>query len=181
MTVKIALLVLAGLATAAPLLAPRSCTVGELACIGDQFAQCDASGSFVTTQCAAGTSCYELPVNGGTFVTCDTAEDAALRGAGAPGATSAAPPSSSTPATDVRSLSAQRGVLSRQSTDTPDAGLAAQALNKQYQTLSPDAPCSTGQLACVNGQFAQCNFGTYALTQCAEGTIVRVCDARSRC
>ena len=52
---------------------------------------------------------------------------------------------------------------------TLDNGLKAQALNAQFATLTADAPCTDGQNACVNGNFAQCVAGRFALTPCAGG------------
>ncbi|CAG8743335.1 14940_t:CDS:2, partial [Acaulospora colombiana] len=61
-----------------------ACTVGEVACIGDAFAQCPF-GTFITTPCAGGLKCRALPlVNSvGTSVTCTTDDDAARRFAAA--------------------------------------------------------------------------------------------------
>jgi len=49
-------------------------------------------------------------------------------------------------------------------------GQAAIALNQQFQTLAATASCTTGQQACINGGFALCAFGKYALEGCAPGT-----------
>lgn len=46
----------------------------------------------------------------------------------------------------------------------------AQALNAKFATLTPDSACTAGDQACVNGQFAQCVSGKFALTACAAGT-----------
>ena len=48
-------------------------------------------------------------------------------------------------------------------------GLDAQALNAQFQSLTASSPCTSGQNACVNGQFAQCVNGQFELTPCAGG------------
>ncbi|KAH9975209.1 hypothetical protein BJV74DRAFT_798804 [Russula compacta] len=48
-------------------------------------------------------------------------------------------------------------------------GQDAQALNQKFQTLTPDSPCTDGENACVNGQFAQCSGGKFALTTCSAG------------
>lgn len=56
------------------LTAGSPCTAGEIACMGDDLAQC-VSGAFITMPCAAGTVCRALPLvnSAGTSVTCDTA------------------------------------------------------------------------------------------------------------
>jgi hypothetical protein len=62
-------------------LTPAStCTAGEDACIGGQFAQCVGT-SFVSTPCGAGTECFALPLvnKPGTSVTCTTQSDAVTR------------------------------------------------------------------------------------------------------
>lgn len=46
----------------------------------------------------------------------------------------------------------------------------AEALNAKFATLSASSPCTSGQNACVNGQFAQCSNGKFALSPCAAGT-----------
>ncbi|KAF8201394.1 hypothetical protein BJ912DRAFT_843347, partial [Pholiota molesta] len=45
--------------------------------------------------------------------------------------------------------------------------LAAQQLNVQYATLSANASCTDGQLACITSQFAQCEAGAWVLTPCS--------------
>lgn len=49
-------------------------------------------------------------------------------------------------------------------------GQAAQALNAEFAGLSADSPCEAGQNACVDGGFAQCVGGSFAITQCAGGS-----------
>lgn len=46
-------------------------------------------------------------------------------------------------------------------------GQDAQALNRKFQTLTADSPCTAGENGCVNGQFAQCVGGKFQLTPCA--------------
>lgn len=43
-------------------------------------------------------------------------------------------------------------------------------MNNQFANLSPNTPCTDGQTACVQGSFAQCVGGKFALSQCAGGT-----------
>ncbi|KAI0291651.1 hypothetical protein B0F90DRAFT_1812095 [Multifurca ochricompacta] len=62
------------------LTADSSCTDGENACVGGNFAQC-VGGKFVTTACSASTTCVALPLvnKPGTSITCDTQADADAR------------------------------------------------------------------------------------------------------
>ncbi|KAL0948598.1 hypothetical protein HGRIS_011156 [Hohenbuehelia grisea] len=53
---------------------------------------------------------------------------------------------------------------------TLDNGKKAKALNASFASLTPDSPCSGTEPACVNGGFAQCVNGKFAITQCAGGT-----------
>jgi hypothetical protein len=48
-------------------------------------------------------------------------------------------------------------------------GKDAQALNQKFQGLTASSPCTAGEQACVNGQFAQCVAGKFSLTPCASG------------
>ncbi|KLO20291.1 hypothetical protein SCHPADRAFT_38915 [Schizopora paradoxa] len=48
-------------------------------------------------------------------------------------------------------------------------GLDAQQLNAQFETLTTASPCTDGTSACVNGQFAQCSGGKFALSSCSSG------------
>ncbi|KAF8556901.1 hypothetical protein OG21DRAFT_1520788 [Imleria badia] len=43
----------------------------------------------------------------------------------------------------------------------------AKLLNAEYASLTPNSPCTSGQNACVNGEFAQCVNGKYVLTACS--------------
>jgi cell division septation protein DedD len=43
-------------------------------------------------------------------------------------------------------------------------------LNNQFASLTANSPCTSGQSACVNGQFAQCVGSKFALSPCAAGT-----------
>ncbi|KAI0747092.1 hypothetical protein C8Q80DRAFT_1105924, partial [Daedaleopsis nitida] len=46
----------------------------------------------------------------------------------------------------------------------------AQALNAKFASLTASSSCTTGDQACVQGGFAQCTDGKFAVTQCAGGT-----------
>ncbi|KAF8515986.1 hypothetical protein BU17DRAFT_19550, partial [Hysterangium stoloniferum] len=48
-------------------------------------------------------------------------------------------------------------------------GKAAQALNKQFTSLTTSSSCTAGQNACVNNQFVQGVDGKFVLTRCAGG------------
>jgi len=63
--------------------------------------------------------------------------------------------------------------LSRRGVDAATAlsnGQLAQKQNSQFATLSADSSCTSGTNACVQGQFAQCANGKFAVTSCAAGT-----------
>ena len=46
-------------------------------------------------------------------------------------------------------------------------GKDAQALNRKFQSLTAASSCTSGESACVQGQFAQCVGGKFQLTLCA--------------
>jgi hypothetical protein len=52
---------------------------------------------------------------------------------------------------------------------TRQNGLDAKALNDKFATLTADSPCTDGEAACINGGFAQCVGGKFAVTGCAGG------------
>ncbi|EPQ58291.1 hypothetical protein GLOTRDRAFT_137034 [Gloeophyllum trabeum ATCC 11539] len=66
-------------------------------------------------------------------------------------------------------LLASAGPVDRRAAFTLANGQAAQNLNAHFATLTPDSPCTDGQNACINGQFAQCAGGKFAITGCAGG------------
>jgi len=47
-------------------------------------------------------------------------------------------------------------------------GQDAIALNQQFASLTPNSPCTAGEDACVNNQFAQCVNGKFVLQACAS-------------
>ncbi|KAN0138043.1 hypothetical protein V8E53_003932 [Lactarius tabidus] len=49
-------------------------------------------------------------------------------------------------------------------------GKDAQQLNEQFKTLTADSPCTDGQSACINGDFAQCVGGKFVTSPCSGGT-----------
>jgi len=58
-------------------------------------------------------------------------------------------------------------MIDRRAAFTLQNGKDAQALNKKFQTLTENSPCTTGETACVKGQLAQCAGGKFSLTPCA--------------
>jgi len=49
-------------------------------------------------------------------------------------------------------------------------GQQAQAQNQKFATLSASDACNHGDLGCIGGAFAQCNFGSWVTTPCGAGT-----------
>jgi len=50
-------------------------------------------------------------------------------------------------------------------------GKDAVALNDKFASLNANSQCTDGEDACINGQFAQCTGGKFALTTCGAGTV----------
>jgi hypothetical protein len=50
-------------------------------------------------------------------------------------------------------------------------GQDAIALNNEFKGLTGNSPCNSGDNACVNGQFAQCEGSKFVLTPCPSGTV----------
>lgn len=48
-------------------------------------------------------------------------------------------------------------------------GKDAQALNRKFASLSANAPCKSGENACINGAFAQCANSKWVTFPCAGG------------
>jgi hypothetical protein len=59
------------------------------------------------------------------------------------------------------------GPVDRRAAFTLQNGKDAQALNKKFQSLTASSSCTSGESACVQGQFAQCVGGKFQLTPCA--------------
>ncbi|KAH9038264.1 hypothetical protein EDB84DRAFT_1560385 [Lactarius hengduanensis] len=59
------------------------------------------------------------------------------------------------------------GVVNRRAAFTLQNGLDAQALNRKFQSLTPDSSCTDGENACVNGQLGQCVGGKFVLFSCS--------------
>jgi len=59
------------------------------------------------------------------------------------------------------------GPVDRRAAFTLQNGKDAQALNRKFQSLTADSPCTSGESACVQGQFAQCVGSKFQLTPCA--------------
>jgi hypothetical protein len=58
-------------------------------------------------------------------------------------------------------------VVDRRAAFSLKNGQDAQALNKKFQTLTPNSPCTSGEEACVNNQLAQCVGNKFGLTPCS--------------
>jgi len=54
---------------------------------------------------------------------------------------------------------------------TKQNGQDAIALNQKFQSLNANSPCTAGENACVNKQFAQCVNGKFVLKSCGSGLI----------
>jgi len=159
------------------------CKAGDQACVGGGFAQC-VGGKFAVTQCAGGTKCFALPLvnKAGTSITCSTDADAQTRIAatGATGGiTGGGNPPPPPPNANDQSTNDKTAPPPPAPAPAPPAnakpftlqnGKDAQALNAKFATLSANSSCSNGEQACVNGGFAQCVGGKFAVTQCAGGT-----------
>ncbi|KAH9980868.1 hypothetical protein BGW80DRAFT_1266830 [Lactifluus volemus] len=59
------------------------------------------------------------------------------------------------------------GVVDRRAAFSLKNGQDAQALNKKFQSLTPNSPCTSGEEACVNGKLAQCVGNKFAITPCS--------------
>jgi len=57
-------------------------------------------------------------------------------------------------------------------------GNDAIALNAKFKTLTPQSSCTTGDTACVNDTYAQCNGGQFTLTPCSTGLVCRASPDR---
>ncbi|CAI2178247.1 10190_t:CDS:1 [Funneliformis geosporum] len=44
--------------------------------------------------------------------------------------------------------------------------LDAKASNKKFKKLTPDSPCTTNEVACINGKFAKCDQSKFVLFEC---------------
>ena len=60
-----------------------------------------------------------------------------------------------------------RAELGLRAAFTLQNGQEAQALNRQFQTLTASSACTTGETACVGGKLAQCVGGTFSISSCA--------------
>ncbi|KAI9509605.1 hypothetical protein F5148DRAFT_735648 [Russula earlei] len=57
-------------------------------------------------------------------------------------------------------------VVDRRAAFTLQNGKDAQALNRKFRTLTPTSACTSGEVACVKGQLAECSNGKFALSPC---------------
>jgi len=176
----------------ASLSATSPCTSGQNACVNGQFAQC-VNGQFALNPCAAGTTCCALPLvnKRGTSITCDTTADRDARIAAASGgSTPAASPSTPPPATTSpkkqgknknNAAPASSPAAAPATSPAPAGGSDISSIRKQnaadaiaqqqsFSSLTAGSPCTDGQDACINGEFAQCSGGKFATSPCAGGT-----------
>jgi len=113
-----------------------SCTTGENACVGSQFAQC-AGGKFVTVACGPGEICAALPlVNAaGTSIACITASerDVRIRSTGAQGGNSS-----------IAATPGAHNVAGRGKNSTVKAAGAAKATSAQVAAKSASSSGSGG-------------------------------------
>jgi len=58
-------------------------------------------------------------------------------------------------------------VVDRRAAFTLQNGQEAQALNKKFQSLTANSPCTAGEEACVQGKLAQCVGNKFELSSCA--------------
>ncbi|KAF9056426.1 hypothetical protein BJ165DRAFT_1522337 [Panaeolus papilionaceus] len=66
----------------------------------------------------------------------------------------------------------REGLQSRQDDIAIQNGQDAIDLNEKFKTLTVDAPCTTGEDACIDGQFAKCDAGNkFSILGCAAGTV----------
>lgn len=52
-------------------------------------------------------------------------------------------------------------------------GKDAIALNKKFQTLTTKSSCTSGEVACIKDQFAQCVNGKFVTSACGAGLVCR--------
>ncbi|KAG6910043.1 hypothetical protein DXG01_013767 [Tephrocybe rancida] len=172
------------------LTADSACSTGDQACIGTGFSQC-VGGKFVTTACAASTACFALPLvnSPGTSIACTTEADATARfeasgatggitGNGAAADSEHAQKESPSTASSVTTSDAGATSAASDAVSSPASsnfhlqnGKDAQALNAKFTNLNASAACTTGDLACINGAFAQCDNGKFVITSCGPSPL----------
>ena len=69
----------------------------------------------------------------------------------------------------LASLVAAGPIAEKRASFTLQNGRDAQALNRKFQSLSANAPCNSGENACINGGFAQCANGKWVTFPCNAG------------
>ena len=60
-------------------------------------------------------------------------------------------------------------IVNKRASFTLQNGKDAQALNAKFASLSAGSSCTSGEVACVQGAFAQCVNGQFISTPCAGG------------
>ncbi|KAI0045650.1 hypothetical protein FA95DRAFT_96855 [Auriscalpium vulgare] len=116
------------------LTADSSCTAGEIACVGDKFAQC-VSSKFVIQACGPGTVCAALPLDNsaGTTVTCTTAADRDARIA-ASGATASGASNSTASSTSAAAATSTTAAAAGKGGDNAGNGTAVSGQSGNPQT-----------------------------------------------
>jgi len=153
-----------------------------------------APGTFPLGHSSALSPPGSCPANPGGKIADGTQLDAIADSPGnvSPGNNNANPPPQAVvtpPATSAASTRSHPAAVTTSSADLPTTtpaadppantasgfqqqnGKDAQALNVQFATLAEGGSCTPGFIACVDGKFAQCPFGTVQIsTACAAGT-----------
>jgi len=114
-------------------------------------------------------------VSGGSSAGNSPAQNPSAAPSSASNSTSQATSSSAAPAANTSPSPTPRAVANSSASGSGSGfkaqnGKDAQALNQQFQSLTPNSHCTGSEQACVNGQFAQCSAGKFALTPCSSGT-----------
>lgn len=134
-----------------------TCNNGDIACIGGQFASCWGS-SYHVHGCPDGWVCAAIPNerSEGTTTTCVSPKDIAWRFTQAG-------------VSETKRFASLPGARSQKYQYLQENGPAAQALNDKYESLTVSSPCSDGDIACINGQFASCRDDSYHVYGCPDG------------
>lgn len=61
--------------------------------------------------------------------------------------------------------------MPRASSDTPHS--------QQFANLTTDSSCNDGDIACIQGSFAQCDHGAFVVQPCSTGTVLVPSSARN--
>ncbi|OCH91408.1 hypothetical protein OBBRIDRAFT_775268 [Obba rivulosa] len=131
---------------------------------GNNAASASSSASTIASSAVASPSATDSSdADSDSDSDCDDGDD------GDDSASSAAAPVASTTAAaaPVSSSAASSG---NSSSFQLQNGQAAQALNAKFAALTATSSCNEGDMACINGGFAQCVSGQFVITACGAGT-----------